>query len=166
MDNTTERIVLITGANRGIGFETAQQLARRDFHVIAARDQASGQQAAGAIQSANGLATFLPLDVSSADSIQSVAKQFAAIADHNVICPSHFWYSSNGSLSGRDSVRIRQRHSSLAGPQFERSHPRAWERRGRSGPAATSRKRPRRWQHCAAPYWRPSVYPELVVQVS
>ena len=31
MDNTTERIVLITGANRGIGFETAQQLARGDF---------------------------------------------------------------------------------------------------------------------------------------
>ena len=83
MDNTTKRIVLITGANRGIGFETAQQLARRGFHVvIAARDQARGRQAAGAIQAANGLATFLPLDVSSSDSIQSAAKQFAAIADH------------------------------------------------------------------------------------
>jgi NAD(P)-dependent dehydrogenase (short-subunit alcohol dehydrogenase family) len=83
MDNPTERIVLITGANRGIGFETAQQLARRGFHVvIAARDQASGQQAAGAIRSAKGLATFLPLDVSSSGSIQSAAKQFAAIADH------------------------------------------------------------------------------------
>src|SRR5688572_21201478 len=83
MDNTTERVVLITGANRGIGFEAAQQLARRELHVVvAARDQASGQHAAGAIQSANGLATFRPLDVSSSDSIQIAAKQFAAIADH------------------------------------------------------------------------------------
>jgi NAD(P)-dependent dehydrogenase (short-subunit alcohol dehydrogenase family) len=83
MHNTTERVVHITGANRGIGFETAKQLARRGFHVVvAARDPASGQQAAGAIRSVNGLATFLPLDVSSTDSIQSAAKQFAAIADH------------------------------------------------------------------------------------
>ena len=31
MDNTTERVVLITGANRGIGFETANNSRGRDF---------------------------------------------------------------------------------------------------------------------------------------
>ncbi len=79
----TQRIALITGANRGIGLETAQQLARRGFHVvIAARDEAKGQQAVKAIQAAGGKATFLALDVSDSSSIRSSASQFAEIAEH------------------------------------------------------------------------------------
>jgi NAD(P)-dependent dehydrogenase (short-subunit alcohol dehydrogenase family) len=78
-----ERTVLITGSNRGIGFETARQLAQRGFHtVIAARDEVSGLKAAQAIQSTGGKATFLSLDVNSSSSIRSAASQFATIADH------------------------------------------------------------------------------------
>jgi len=78
----TRRIVLITGSNRGIGLETAQQLARRSFHVvIGARDEVSGRQAVTAIQAGGGKATFLLLDVSKSDSIQNAASQFAAISD-------------------------------------------------------------------------------------
>jgi NAD(P)-dependent dehydrogenase (short-subunit alcohol dehydrogenase family) len=78
-----QRIVLITGSNRGIGLETARQLARRGFHVvIAARDERSGRQAAEAVQAGGGKATFLSLDVSSSDSIRSAASQFAAVAGH------------------------------------------------------------------------------------
>ncbi len=65
----TQRIALITGANRGIGFETARQLARRGFHVvIAGRDERKGRQAAEAIRVGSRKATFLSLDVSSSDS--------------------------------------------------------------------------------------------------
>lgn len=79
----TQRIVLITGSNRGIGLETAHQLARRGFYaVIAARDEKSGRQATETIQAQGGMATFLPLDVTSSESIRNAASQFAAIADH------------------------------------------------------------------------------------
>lgn len=40
------RIAVVTGANRGIGFETCRQLAGPDCHVIlTSRDEAKGQQA-------------------------------------------------------------------------------------------------------------------------
>jgi NAD(P)-dependent dehydrogenase (short-subunit alcohol dehydrogenase family) len=79
----SQRIVLITGANRGIGLESARQLARRGYHVIiAARDEKSGQQAADAICAGNGKATYLHLDVSSSASIRAAAIQFTSFADH------------------------------------------------------------------------------------
>ena len=79
---TSQRIVLITGSNRGIGLETARQLARRQFHVIiAARDEERGRQAAEGIQAGGGTGTFLFLDVKSSQSIRTAVRQFAEIAD-------------------------------------------------------------------------------------
>jgi NAD(P)-dependent dehydrogenase (short-subunit alcohol dehydrogenase family) len=77
-----QRIVLITGANRGIGLETARHLARRGFHVvIGARDEAGGRQAVETAHAQGGRATFLPLDVSRSDGVRAAAGQFAAVAD-------------------------------------------------------------------------------------
>ncbi len=76
------RIALVTGANRGIGLETARQLARRGFQVVvAARDEASGGQAVKEIQASGGRATFHSLDVSDSHSIREAAKRFASISD-------------------------------------------------------------------------------------
>ena len=78
----SHKTVLITGANRGIGLETARQLGQRGFHVvIGARDEASGRRAAEAITADGGRATFLPLDVSSSESIRAAAGRFAGVAD-------------------------------------------------------------------------------------
>jgi NAD(P)-dependent dehydrogenase (short-subunit alcohol dehydrogenase family) len=78
----TDRVVLITGANRGIGLETARQLAGRGWHVvIAARDEAKASKAAKSIESTGGKASALALDVSNSDSIRSASKDFAEIAD-------------------------------------------------------------------------------------
>src|SRR5437764_6873435 len=76
-----EHIALVTGSNRGIGREAARQLARRGFHaVIASRDEGKGRAAAEGIQEGGGKATFLPLDVSSSESIRTAAHRFGAIA--------------------------------------------------------------------------------------
>src|SRR4051812_36325834 len=78
----SQRVVLITGANRGIGREAARQLARRGFHVvIAARDEGKGQQAAEGIRAGGGKATFLPLDVSGSESIRAAPRRLEAAAD-------------------------------------------------------------------------------------
>jgi NAD(P)-dependent dehydrogenase (short-subunit alcohol dehydrogenase family) len=70
------KIALITGANKGIGFETARQLAKSGgVHVLlAARDRAKGVDAALKLQAEGLDVEALTLDVTDADSIAGAAK--------------------------------------------------------------------------------------------
>src|SRR5580658_7177485 len=74
-------IALITGANKGIGFETARQLGARAVTVLAgARDEARGMAAERALrESLPGVrggadVRFVPLDVTDATSVREAAE--------------------------------------------------------------------------------------------
>lgn len=67
-----KKIALVTGANRGIGFESAKQLAEKGFHVlIGSRDAAAGEAAAEVIRSSGGEASVVRIDVSDRSSIET-----------------------------------------------------------------------------------------------
>jgi NAD(P)-dependent dehydrogenase (short-subunit alcohol dehydrogenase family) len=73
MDNTTERVALVTGANRGIGFEVCRQLARQGFAVIlGARDSEKGIEAAGVLAGEGLNVVARRLDVTDQKSIGEV----------------------------------------------------------------------------------------------
>jgi NAD(P)-dependent dehydrogenase (short-subunit alcohol dehydrogenase family) len=76
------KIALVTGANKGIGFETSRQLAQHGVHVImAARDSAKGAAAADALKSEGLEVESIVLDVSVAASIAAAVKQIGAQHD-------------------------------------------------------------------------------------
>jgi len=72
----TKKIALITGATRGIGLETARQLAQQGVHVIVgARELAKGAQAAKTLQGEGLDAEAVAIDVTDAASIAAAAKE-------------------------------------------------------------------------------------------
>src|SRR6266567_2982117 len=82
-----QRIALVTGANKGIGFEVARQMARKGFHVfLGARNSDAG---VAAVQKLNkegeredyGEITVLKIDVFKPDSIWRAAEEFSRKSD-------------------------------------------------------------------------------------
>ena len=64
------KVVLVTGASRGIGYAAAREVARRGAHVIAVARTVGGlEELDDEIQAMGGAATLVPLDLSDGDGI-------------------------------------------------------------------------------------------------
>lgn len=72
MASTEKRVALVTGANKGIGFEIAKQLAEKELTVVVgSRDETRGVQARDKLVDLGLDAHFTLLDVTDATSVQA-----------------------------------------------------------------------------------------------
>ncbi len=86
-----KRIALVTGANKGIGFEVARQLARKGFRVfLGARNREAGRAAAETLRQqgekernneGHDVVTVLQIDVADAESVEHAAEEFSRHSD-------------------------------------------------------------------------------------
>jgi NAD(P)-dependent dehydrogenase (short-subunit alcohol dehydrogenase family) len=77
------KTALITGANKGVGYETVRRLATEGFQVfVGARNADAGRKAADTMAKNGAKATFLQLDVSDPESVTAAPGEFSKFADH------------------------------------------------------------------------------------
>ena len=77
-----QKTALVTGANKGIGFEVVRQLARQGFRVfLGARNAEAGRAATEKLRSEGDIA-FLEIDISNPESIRRAAEEFSRQQKH------------------------------------------------------------------------------------
>jgi NAD(P)-dependent dehydrogenase (short-subunit alcohol dehydrogenase family) len=70
-----QKVAVVTGANRGMGFEASRQLATMGMQVIlTSRDPEKGQKAAEQLHTEGLEVTYCPLDVANPESIASLSQ--------------------------------------------------------------------------------------------
>jgi NAD(P)-dependent dehydrogenase (short-subunit alcohol dehydrogenase family) len=83
MQSLLQKIVFVTGANKGIGFEVARQLAASGCAVLlGARNRALGEEAAATLQGEGGDVRYLPIDLDDPATIATAAKDIDAGFGH------------------------------------------------------------------------------------
>jgi len=79
MESPLKKIALVTGANKGIGFEVARQLAASSCIVLlGARNRALGEEAAATLKREGGDVRYLSLDLDDPASIATAARDINA----------------------------------------------------------------------------------------
>ena len=74
MQTPSKKIALVTGANKGIGFEIARQIGRTGVTVLlGARNKAAGEEAAATLAAEGIDARFIAIDVADYASIEAAA---------------------------------------------------------------------------------------------
>ncbi|MGI9627998.1 MAG: SDR family NAD(P)-dependent oxidoreductase [Longimicrobiales bacterium] len=103
MSRSTDRLVAITGANRGIGFHLAQRLAARDFRILLlCRDRAAGREAVNQLPGGDRH-SVVTVDLSSWESVGAAAEEvtnrgdpLAALVNNAAVLPPDLQRNAQG----------------------------------------------------------------------
>jgi NAD(P)-dependent dehydrogenase (short-subunit alcohol dehydrogenase family) len=83
MSESNGTTVLITGGNKGLGYETARRLGELGWRVfLGARDEIRGRAASDKLAAGGAKVTFVPLDVTSDDSVAAAVELVGRSTDH------------------------------------------------------------------------------------
>lgn len=103
-----KKFALVTGANKGIGFETARQLATTGMTVfLGARDVDRGEAAAAALRAEGLDVTAITLDVANDTSIAEAASKVGARCDHldGLVNNAGIYAAGSASNTTRETLR-------------------------------------------------------------
>jgi len=77
MKSISQKTVLVTGANRGIGLEVCRQLGKLGYHIfLSARNSDKGSNAVAKLKSKNVNSEFIQMDVADENSVKNAANEF------------------------------------------------------------------------------------------
>jgi NAD(P)-dependent dehydrogenase (short-subunit alcohol dehydrogenase family) len=109
MSTHSGKIALITGANKGIGFETARQLGKAGVTVlIGARDLVKADEAVATLKSEGIDAVSVKLDVTSSADIQAAAAFIEAKYGRLDILVNNAGINAEGGFSSNNSATVTQ----------------------------------------------------------
>jgi len=94
-----ERTILVTGADRGLGFGLCAGLLKQGRHVFAGQYMPEWHELAGLMNEYPQTLHILPLDVSSRESVQAAAETVSAHTDHLDVLISNAGVTSETILS-------------------------------------------------------------------
>jgi NAD(P)-dependent dehydrogenase (short-subunit alcohol dehydrogenase family) len=102
---THQNVAMVTGANKGIGRATAEQLAALGMTVlIGARDARRGEEAAGAVRAAGGDAHAIVLDVTDPTGLREAARWVAERFGHLDVLVNNAGITGSGRVSPLDAL--------------------------------------------------------------
>ncbi|WP_043632903.1 SDR family NAD(P)-dependent oxidoreductase [Nonomuraea candida] len=103
-ESTTQQVAMITGANKGIGRATAEQLAGLGMTVlIGARDRQRGEKAAAELRAAGADAHAVALDVTDPAVVRGTAKWVEERFGHLDVLVNNAGITGSGQVSPQDA---------------------------------------------------------------